>query len=89
MPVFAPLQDCGHFGAFLVADPSASGYSCEVLAIYAFLYTKTFLLADKSATENILRRHHRKCYMDYTYVGIVRLTFLAKLIIFFSSVSRK
>ena len=69
-----------HFGEFLVADLSASEYSCEVLVISAFFYTKTFLLADKSATENILSRHHRKCYMYYTYVGTVRLTFLAKLI---------
>jgi len=68
------------FGPHLVADLSASEYSCEVLVISAFLHTKTFLLADKSATENILSRHHRKCYMYYTYVGTVRLTFLAKLI---------
>jgi len=46
------------FGAHLVADLSASEYSCEVLVISAFFYTKTFLLADKSATENILSRHH-------------------------------
>ena len=77
------------FGEFLVADLSASEYSCEVLVISVFFYTKTFLLADESATENILSRHHRKCYIDYTYVGTVRLTFLAKLINFFSDASQK